>query len=205
MDKGVKTAVCSESEMETRADKHENIITIEDDNDNTANNEEDVGGDVINIEQMEKEKERQARESLDRYLSDVRKKIDWKEQLKKANIEASNNRSDDDRQFYKLDSSLKKNTAFIKKCKLFSDSQKASLIKEMSGLNLTKYIGEVATALTEVKLKMADIGAMIELASAIHQKYSEFSSCLVENWTKVSHSTDSVEGSICDWYRTVFS
>ena len=184
-DKRVKTAVSSESEMETRADKHENIITIEDDNDNTADNEEEVGGDVINIEQMEKEKERQARESLDRYLSDVRKKIDWKEQLKKANIEASNNRSDDDRQFYKLDSSLKKNTAFIKKCKLFSDSQKASLIKEMSGLNLTKYIGEVATALTEVKLKMADIGAMVELASAIHQKYSEFSSCLVENWTKV--------------------
>ena len=55
----------------------------------------------------------------------------------------------------------------------------------MSGLNLTKYIGEVATALTEVKVKMADISGMVELASAIHQKYSEFSSCLVENWTKI--------------------
>ena len=159
----------------------EDIITIEAD----SETENDGGGDVINIEQVEREKEREARESLDHYLTEVKRKIDWKEELRRANVDASNNRPDDDRQFYKLDSSLKKNTAFIKKCKLFSDSQKSSLIKEMSGLNLSKYIGEVATALTEVKLKMADIGAMVELASAIHQKYSEFSSCLVENWTKV--------------------
>ena len=44
----------------------------------------------------------------------------------------------------------------------------------MSGLNLTKYIGEVASALVEVKLKMSDIASMVELCSAIHQKYAEF-------------------------------
>ena len=185
---GQETAGCGcadniEAEMEASTVKvtEEDIITIEAD----SETENDGGGDVINIEQVEREKEREARESLDHYLTEVKRKIDWKEELRRANVDASNNRPDDDRQFYKLDSSLKKNTAFIKKCKLFSDSQKSSLIKEMSGLNLSKYIGEVATALTEVKLKMADIGAMVELASAIHQKYSEFSSCLVENWTKV--------------------
>ena len=57
--------------------------------------------------------------------------------------------------------------------------------KDMSGLNLTKYIGEVASALVEVKLKMSDIASMVELCSAIHQKYAEFSGCLVENWTKM--------------------
>ena len=56
-------------------------------------------------------------------------------------------RSDDDKQFYKLDSSLKKNTAFIKKCKTFSDGQKAALTKEMAGLNLSKYMAEVAASL----------------------------------------------------------
>ena len=173
----------STSPEEEKVKLESEIVTIE--ADSSDEKDEGASGDVINIEQVELEKERQARETLDNYLAEVRKKIEWKEELKRANIEAANNRSDDDRQFYKLDSSLKKNTAFIKKCKTFSDSQRSSLIKEMSGLNLTKYIGEVATALTEVKVKMADIGAMVELASAIHQKYSEFSSCLVENWTKI--------------------
>ena len=87
------------------------------------------GNDVINIEEMELEKERQARESLDSYILETKRKVDWKEGLRSANNEAANNRSDDDKQFYKLDSSLKKNTAFIKKCKMFSESQRDSLIK----------------------------------------------------------------------------
>ena len=91
--------------------------------------------DVINIEQMEKEKEAKARETLDNYLADFRKKNEWKQSLKNVNTEAANNRSDDDKQFYKLDSSLKKNTAFIKKCKTFSDGQKTQLTKEMSGIH----------------------------------------------------------------------
>ena len=59
-------------------------------------------------------------------------------------------------------------------------------------------------ALVEVKLKMSDIASMVELCSAIHQRYAEFtgddsclmccfctntihqySGCLVENWTKM--------------------
>ena len=152
---------------------------------NAAEGVGDGSGDVINIEKMELEKERQARETLEAFFTEQRRKNDWKEALRSNNSEAANNRSDDDKQFFKLDSSLKKNTAFIKKCKTFSEGQKAGLMKEMSGLNLSKYIGEVAAALVEVKLKMSDISGMVELCSAIHQKYSEFSSCLVENWTKM--------------------
>merc|ERR1719300_1300636 len=55
------------------------------------------GGDVINIEKMEIEKERQARETLDNYLAEAKRKMEWKEALKNANIEAANNRSDDDK------------------------------------------------------------------------------------------------------------
>ena len=154
-------------------------------NTNNAEDERDGAGDVINIEKVELEKERLARESLEAFFTEQRRKNDWKETLRSNNYEAANNRSDDDKQFFKLDSSLKKNTAFIKKCKTFSEGQKAGLMKEMSGLNLSKYIGEVAAALVEVKLKMSDIPGMVELCSAIHQKYSEFTSCLVENWTKM--------------------
>ena len=141
--------------------------------------------DVIKIEEMAKEKERLEKEAIETYLADARARHDWKEGLRSANVEAEANRSDDDKQFYKLDSSLKKNTAFIKKCKTFSEGQKAALTKEMSGLNLTKYIGEVSSALVETKLKMSDITAMVEFCSALHQRYTEFSTCLLENWTKV--------------------
>ena len=141
--------------------------------------------DVIKIEEMAKEKERLEKEAIETYLADARARHDWKESLRSANVEAEANRSDDDKQFFKLDSSLKKNTAFIKKCKTFSEGQKAALTKEMSGLNLTKYIGEVSSALVETKLKMSDITAMVEFCSALHQRYTEFSTCLLENWTKV--------------------
>ena len=97
---------------------------------------------MINIEQMELEKDRQARESLDNYLLETKRKADWKEALLSANNEAANNRSDDDKQFYKLDSSLKKNTAFIKKCKMFSESQRESLIKVKVDLKVQKYLSE---------------------------------------------------------------
>eukprot|EP00092_Neocalanus_flemingeri_P034844 GFUD01037919.1.p1 GENE.GFUD01037919.1~~GFUD01037919.1.p1 ORF type:complete len:1219 (+),score=513.71 GFUD01037919.1:43-3699(+) len=140
---------------------------------------------VINIEERELEKENLARDSIENYIAESRAKMEWKENIRKANLEASANRSDDDKQFYKLDSSLKKNTAFVKKCKTFSDGQKASLTKEMGGLNLTKYIGEVASALVETKLKMSDITAMVDFCSALHQKYTEFSTFLMENWTKI--------------------
>ena len=106
------------------------IVNVEDEGDAASEDKVGEGGDdVINIEQMEIEKERQERESLDNYLLETKRKADWKEALLSANNEAANNRSDDDKQFYKLDSSLKKNTAFIKKCKMFSESQRESLIK----------------------------------------------------------------------------
>jgi regulator of nonsense transcripts 2 len=45
----------------------------------------------------------------------------------------------------------------------------------MSGLNLTKYVGELASALLEAKLKMSDVVAAVEFCSAVHQKVSPFS------------------------------
>ena len=80
---------------------------------------------------------------------------------------------------------MKKNTAFIKKCKTFSEGQKDQLMKEMNNLNLNKYIGELAQALVECKIKMSDVSAVVDFCSAVHQKYSEFSAALLENWTKV--------------------
>jgi len=145
-----------------------------------------VKSDVINIEQFDKEKEKQEVELVEKYMQDYKARHEWKEKLRTANIAATENRDEDgDKKFYKLDSSLKKNTAFIKKCKTFSEGQAETLKREMSGLNLTKYIGEVASALVDVKLKMSDLNAMLEFCSLLHQKYVEFASNFLENWQRV--------------------
>ncbi len=64
-----------------------------------------------------------------------------------------------------MDSSLKKNTAFVRKVKNFTEAQKEAILKEMTTLNLTKYIGEVAAGIVEAKLKMNDLPGIIEIAS----------------------------------------
>ena len=85
----------------------------------------------------------------------------------------------------KLDSSLKKNTAFVRKIKTFTESQKPSILKDLEGLNLTKYISEVASAITEAKIKMSEVSGLLEICSVLHQKYSEFSTFLMEEWKKL--------------------
>jgi len=49
--------------------------------------------------------------------------------------------------------------------KSFTEAQKDPIIKEMNSLNLSKYIGEVASAIVEAKLKMNDILAIVEICS----------------------------------------
>ncbi|XP_058061437.1 regulator of nonsense transcripts 2 [Anopheles bellator] len=87
--------------------------------------------------------------------------------------------------FYKYDSSVKKNTALVKKLKQFTAQQLPALMSDVSSLNLTKYISEVSSALVEAKLKMSDIPAAISLCNYLHQHYAEFSSTLFDNWQKV--------------------
>jgi len=129
--------------------------------------------------------ERMEKETLDAYIKEAGVRHQWKTDLRKLNTDATANRSDDDRNMSKLDSSLKKNTAFIRKCKTFSEASKNQVMQEMKGLNLSKYVGELAQALVECKLKMSDVNAVLEFCSAVHQRYAEFSVMLLENWTKV--------------------
>uniref|UniRef100_A0A182PG91 MIF4G domain-containing protein n=1 Tax=Anopheles epiroticus TaxID=199890 RepID=A0A182PG91_9DIPT len=87
--------------------------------------------------------------------------------------------------FFRYDSSLKKNTAFVKRLKQFTAQQLPSLMQDVSGLNLTKYISEVSAALVEAKLKMSDIGAVLTLCNYLHRHYAEFAPTLFENWQKL--------------------
>ncbi|CAH8838567.1 unnamed protein product [Trichobilharzia szidati] len=90
----------------------------------------------------------------------------------------------DDSFFMKKDSTLKKNTAFVKKVRNFLDSQKDILLSEFESLNLSKYVEEVATAIVEAKIKITDIPFMLKLCSAMYQRYSDFGLLFFDAWKK---------------------
>lgn len=119
---------------------------------------------------------------LNSYINDLKTRIETKSKLRGENTK---NVETSEEFFFKLDSSMKKNTAFVKKLRQFTAGQLESLIKDMNGLNLTKYISEISSALVESKLKMNDVGALVTFSSKLHQIYSEFSHSFFENWQKI--------------------
>ncbi|TRX97803.1 hypothetical protein FHL15_001558 [Xylaria flabelliformis] len=74
-----------------------------------------------------------------------------------------------------LDSSLKKNTAFIKRLRTaVSSATQNTFLQEIRTLSLTKYLSEVVSACYEglCKLKTpGEIDAAIEIVSALHQRF----------------------------------
>jgi regulator of nonsense transcripts 2 len=124
----------------------------------------------------------QERNEVQSYIDENNKKIQAKTAIRTLNLNCQ--RPSSDEYFFKLDSSLKKNTAFVKKLKQFTASQLDILLKDMKCLNLTKYISEVASAIVEVKLKMSDVHAVIELSSQLHRIYVDFSQTFIESWQK---------------------
>lgn len=121
------------------------------------------------------------RSELQKYVDELREKIHQKLEMREKNLSRV---VPSESYFTKLDSSLKKNTAFVKKLKQFTAAQLDSLLKDMSTLNLSKYVSEVSQAIVEAKLKMTDVPAIITLSSQLHQVYSEFAQHFFENWQK---------------------
>lgn len=128
------------------------------------------------------DEEKKERDELDNYIAELKAKIEQKTKLRTDNLNCVR---PGEEYFFKLDSSLKKNTAFVKKLKQFTSAQLDSLLKDMSSLNLTKYISEVSSALSEAKLKLTDVSAAIILCSELHKIYADFSNAFFENWQKI--------------------
>ena len=76
----------------------------------------------------------------------------------------------------KLDSSLKKNTAFIKKIRTsINHDQYRTILKDISSLSLEKYLSEIITSVSEGLLKVSkhdDIVAAMEIVSGLHQRFT---------------------------------
>lgn len=143
---------------------------------------EDTKSESVDDAKMAEEADKNDEAELQQYIKDSLQKIEVREKLRKENLNVTWPSED---YFTKLDSSLKKNTAFVKKVKQFTSTQLDSLLKDISGLNLTKYISEISLAIAEAKLKVSDIPAAITLCSKLHQTYPEFSKSFLENWQKI--------------------
>lgn len=77
----------------------------------------------------------------------------------------------------KLDSSIKRNTGFIKRLKQgINRESKAALIKDLSEVSLEKYLSEIintaAEGLSTVPSKNEDVIAAVEVISVMHQRFS---------------------------------
>lgn len=82
----------------------------------------------------------------------------------------------------KLDSSIKRNTGFIKKLKQgITKDSKASLLKDLSEVSLEKYLSEVvntaAEGLSNVSHKNEDVSAAVEVVSGLHQRFNSVFTC----------------------------
>ncbi|XP_047115400.1 regulator of nonsense transcripts 2 isoform X1 [Schistocerca piceifrons] len=117
------------------------------------------------------------------YINQTNYRIFVTSQLRNYNYYIDNCRPAEEH-FVKLDSSVKRNAAFVKKLRTFTGSQIESLLKDVATLNLTKYLSEVAAALVDTKLKMSDVWAAVKLCNMLHLTYPEFKVSLLENWQR---------------------
>jgi regulator of nonsense transcripts 2 len=80
-----------------------------------------------------------------------------------------------DRNFFKaLDSTLKKNSAFVRKVRTLAPDNAEAMLLEASKLNLSRFLQELTPAVVESRLKRADILPTVQLCSLLHQRHAEF-------------------------------
>ncbi|CAG8586523.1 8837_t:CDS:10 [Ambispora gerdemannii] len=98
-------------------------------------------------------------------------------ELRNENLAAWSMGKPDPTKFKNLDSNIKKNTGFIKKCKTqLSAEYQTQLLKDIKTLTLEKYISEVVAAVVEGVQRCkaaADIWAAVEVISALHQRFPD--------------------------------
>ncbi|KAG2652512.1 regulator of nonsense transcripts UPF2-like [Panicum virgatum] len=115
-------------------------------------------------------------------LEEHKKIIDQKTSLRQSNL---NPERPDANYLRTLDSSIKRNTTVIKKLKTINDEQKDGLMDELKSVNLSKFVSEAVSYICEAKLRSADIQAAVQVCSLLHQRYKDFSPCLIQGLLKV--------------------
>ncbi|KAH9311223.1 hypothetical protein KI387_026258, partial [Taxus chinensis] len=115
-------------------------------------------------------------------LEEFKKSIEAKCALRRANL---NPERPDSGFLRTLDSSIKRNTAVIKKLKQINEEQREGLLEELRSVNLSKFVSEAVTAICDAKLRSSDINAAVQVCSLLHQRYKDFSPTLIQGLLKI--------------------
>ncbi|GLJ39978.1 hypothetical protein SUGI_0817920 [Cryptomeria japonica] len=97
-----------------------------------------------------------------------------------------------------LDSSIKRNTAVIKKLKQINEEQREGLLEELKSVNVSKFVSEAVTAICDAKLRSSDINAAVQVCSLLHQRYKDFSPTLIQGLLKVFFPGKAIEDADVD-------
>ncbi|KAJ1437025.1 hypothetical protein SESBI_03863 [Sesbania bispinosa] len=125
---------------------------------------------------------RQDDEEAVAHLEEIKKSIEAKMALRQSNL----NPDRPDSGFLRtLDSSIKRNTAVIKKLKQINEEQREALMDELRSVNLSKFVSEAVTAICDAKLRSSDIQAAVQICSLLHQRYRDFTPSLIQGLLKV--------------------
>ncbi|XP_062339039.1 regulator of nonsense transcripts 2 isoform X2 [Osmerus eperlanus] len=139
-------------------------------------------------EEARKQREEEAAQLKEKEESHQLHQEAWKSHQSRKELRSKNQNVHEGRPeesfFSRLDSSLKKNTAFVKKLRTLTEQQRDSLSNDFGSLNLSKYIGEAVSSVVEAKLKISDVGCAVHLCSLFHQRYAEFAPLLLQAWKK---------------------
>ncbi|KAH7537348.1 hypothetical protein FEM48_Zijuj03G0083000 [Ziziphus jujuba var. spinosa] len=113
-------------------------------------------------------------------LEEVKKSVEAKMALRQSNLNPER-----PGHLRTLDSSIKRNTAVIKKLKQINEEQREGLMDELRNVNLSKFVSEAVTSICDAKLKSSDIQAAVQICSLLHQRYKDFSPSLTQGLLKV--------------------
>ncbi|KAG7341944.1 MIF4G domain containing protein [Nitzschia inconspicua] len=94
-----------------------------------------------------------------------------------------------------LKSDLKKCTTFVKKIKTGGawSVKPSDIVKDVSTLNLSRYVEEVVTSILEAKMKLTDLPVVLALCKAMHERYSTFLPALLPGLWSTIHSKPTEE------------
>ncbi|KAI3989871.1 hypothetical protein MKX01_040841 [Papaver californicum] len=118
-------------------------------------------------------------------LEEFKKSMEAKMTLRQSNL---NPERPDTGFLWTLDSSIKRNTAVIKKLKQINEEQKEGMMEELRHVNLSNFVSEAVTAICDAKLRTSDIQAAVQICSLLHQRYKEFCPSLVQGLLKIFSS-----------------
>jgi hypothetical protein len=128
-------------------------------------------------------------------ITEAQQAFTSKKEQRAANLNAATTRLDVN--LKALDASIKKNEAQIKKLKMMSADKEKEVLKGIKEINMSKFISECVDALAEAKLKTSDVPSMVNVVSAMHQRYAEVVKLLIPKlasvFTKMSADAQTAE------------